>query len=135
VGVNNVVGITGTSYAGLANGLDIKTIMLDAVTGNYFGDWSTNSQLNPRTRQGSAGGDDRPVGISMYWTDNPTPQAMTHKLHAVVAGTLSQAHGAQINDDIWTVEYNQVGNTTWEEVYNGPANGDDVAAGMVGLFR
>ena len=100
------------------------TLLLETETGNAFTGWTGGVQ----SFDGSAHADDRPVGLDVHWTGGAGNPFV---LNIVVAGTTKSLNLAQINDDIWTIEYNSNGSVRWEEVYNGPMNGDDVATGMM----
>ncbi len=119
----DVIGVTGTTFVGQnSGGDDIVTMLFNRSDGEVYG--------APVFRAGSANGNDRPVGIDMYWVAVPDDPDQFH-LKVVVAGTLRQMNNGEGNDDIWTAVYNVLGTADWEDIYNGPMNGADTASAMV----
>ncbi|MCH7793495.1 MAG: hypothetical protein IID31_14605, partial [Planctomycetes bacterium] len=126
----NVIGITGRSYAGPATKYDIVTVLIEAGTGNLWSVWgNVGWGKGARSFDGTAHSNDRPVGLDLHWT-NLLHDESGGDLFVVVAGTTRSVNNSQTNDDIWTIEYEPNGDVRWEQVYNGPANGDDVATAM-----
>ena len=59
--------------------------------------------------------------------DKPVSVAVDQNGSVYVTGT---SRGNSGNNDILTIKYNSTGTYQWEARYNGPANGDDIAAGF-----